>query len=488
MKTNKGNDCSNWFAIAIARALVVAGFLFALMPMARASSAFANIATNILNSWSFYDNTNWTSDNGYAPVSFTNLDWSYLGNGSSLVVNSTNPAWLQFNVAETNGATNLTIDVGTVMFWFAPSWSSTGAGGTGPGEYGRLIEVGGYTPDSSFGWWSVYVDDVGDNIYFSAQTNDLSSNAVTYLSAPISWATNYFHFVALTYSSTNTTLYLDGALATNGPPLMVYPGPEVLTNGFFIGSDSNGVLQANGLFNSVMTFNASLDADTIQQIFDWQYWRYMISPLNTAMFVTSSISAAAATPVTPDVITGLGNLQYVGAAANCVTSTNVWITNVVASAAADGTMNITFTIEGGQSGLFYDVFAISPLPAPISSGYWTWQGQGTHCSIYTLTNMPNDSVFLILGTPLDTDGDGLTDAFEKLVSKTNPNVYDTDLDGIGDGWEVLLRMNPLTSDNAAPSSRINYGYTPADWLNQISGVKSGAVDLDNEGNVKTVSQ
>ena len=68
------------------------------------------------------------------------------------------------------------------MFWFAPGWSSTNAGGTGPGEWGRLIEVGSYTPDSSYGWWSIYVDDGGNNLYFSAQTNDFSSNVWTYLS------------------------------------------------------------------------------------------------------------------------------------------------------------------------------------------------------------------------------------------------------------------------------------------------------------------
>ena len=65
--------------------------------------------------------------------------------------------------------------------------------------------------------------------------------------------------MALTYSATNTALYLDGALATNGPALTIYPGPDVLTNGFYIGSDSNGVYQAQGLFNSVVTYNDPLD-------------------------------------------------------------------------------------------------------------------------------------------------------------------------------------------------------------------------------------
>ena len=195
----------------------------------------------------FADTNGWTSDYGYAPVSFTNLTSSDLGNGSALVVNSTSPAWLQFPVVETGGSANLTVNIGWVIFWFAPDWSSTNQGGAGPGEWGRLLEVGGYTPDSSFGLWSLYVDPAGENLYFSAQTNDYSGNFCTYVTAPIAWTTNYWHFIDCTYSATNTALYLDGMLATNGPPITNYPGPPALANGFFLGSDSNGIYQAQGM-------------------------------------------------------------------------------------------------------------------------------------------------------------------------------------------------------------------------------------------------
>jgi hypothetical protein len=403
-------------------------------------------------------------------------------------LDSTNLAWLQYNVYENDGTTNLTVNVGSVTFWFASSWSSTNQGGTGPGEWGRLFEVGSYTPDSSYGLWSIYVDDVGANIYFSTQTNDLSSNLTTYVSAPIAWTTNYFHFVVLTYSATNTALYLDGGLAATGPPITIYPGSNVLAKGFFIGSDSNGVYQAHGMFNSVYDYNVPLDADTIQEIFNYDYGYYMTSPWNMAMM--SHIYSADSSPstTTPNVITGQGNLQWVTNAPNCSYSTNIWITNVVATAAGDGTMSVTFTIEGGADGAFYDVFGNSVLSFGPNGFPWAWLGQGLHCNTYTLAGLPNTACFLILGTPLDTDGDGLTDAYEKLVSKTDPNNPDTDGDGIPDGWSVLLGLNPLTNISTQPSSRSNYGYTLADWLNQVSGIKSGTVGLDNEGNVQSVSQ
>ena len=474
-------------------ALIVAGILFC------AASSWAQFLppggkfgpTNTpLDSWSFRDSTGWTNDNGYTPVSFTNLNYSNLGNGSSLVVDTNLPAWLQYNVFENDGTTNLTVDSGTVMFWFAPNWSSTNdaAGGLGPQEYGRLFEVGSYTSDSSYGWWSIFVDDGGNNIYFAAQTNDLSSSITTYLSAPIDWTTNYFHFVAVTYSPTNTALYLDGEFVTNGAPMTVYPGANVLANGFYIGSDSNGVLQAHGLFNTVETFNYPLSADDIQKNFNYGYTWYQISPWNTAMFNIVSAPSSPSTSATPDVITGAGYLQWVGSVTpNYSTNANiVWITNVT-STMVSGTNFVTFTIQGGLAGYFYDVFATAALTSPMTNGVWYWMGQGNSGNTYTLPIVSQD-VFLILGTPQNADGDGLTDAYELLVSHTDPNNAYSNLDGILDGWDVLLGLNPQTANFTSPSKRANYGYTTADWLNGISGIRSGTITTDNEGNVQSVSQ
>ena len=483
--------------VALAPALTISLVIFALLPAVQAVSISPGSGGGgsappyvLFDSWSFRDNTNWTSDKGYAPVAFTNLDYSYLGNGSSLVVDSPGSALLKYNVVENDGTTNLTVDSGSLLFWFAPSWSGTNQGGNGPGQWGRLFEVGSYTPDSSCGWWSLYVDPEGNNIYFSTQTNDLSSNLCTYLSAPIAWTTNYFHFVALTYSATNTALYLDGVLATNGPPLTNYPGPDVLANGLFIGSDSNGVNQAAGLFNTVQTFSAPIPADAIQQAFNWNYSLYMINPANRAMFHLSSANSSPSTSSTPNVITGQGNLQIIGGVPVCVpTTTNqVWITNITASVANDGTMTVTFAIEGGLDGFYYDVFVGTSLTSPLGNAYWTWQGQGPHCLVYSMTGLPQGTVFIVLGTPQDTDGDGLTDAYENLVSHTNPDNPDSDGDGIPDGWSVLLGVNPLNGIGTQTSARANYGYTTADWLNQVSGVRSGSVNLDSEGNVLSVSQ
>jgi hypothetical protein len=448
MKITKGvKSFPHTFNRVLARALIVAGFLFALTPRSHAVSMGPGPGgTNFgpayiaLDSWAFsQNNTNWTSNKGYAPVSFTNLAYSPLGDWESLVVNSTNPAWLQYNVKETNGATNLTVDAGSVMFWFAPSWSGTNQGGTGPGEYGRLLEAGAYTTNSSFGWWSLYVDPAGANLYFSAQTNDSSGTVTTYLVVPIAWTTNYFHFVALTYCATNTALYLDGVLATNGPPLTVYPGQDVLANGFFIGSDSNGIYQAQGLFNNVVTYNVPLDAGTIQSTFNQEYGVYTINPYNTAMVkMISADSSPSFTANSYSAITGAGYLQWV-ANADVPYGSNacdVWITSTMATTPSNGVTSMTFTIAGGLDYSAYDAFVTGYLQTPLTDSIWVWLGQGFRGNTYTV-NIPSVNAFLILGTPWDSNGDGITDTYSRLVAHIDPDApAQSDAYGVPYAWYI----------------------------------------------------
>ena len=386
-----------------------------------------------LDSWSFQlikDWQDWRSDQGYYPISFANLAFSDLGNGYSLVVDTNVPAWLQFHVVENDGTTNLAVNEGSVTFWYAPgSWSSTNAGGTGPGDWASLIDVGEWTTNASYGYWGLAVDPPGSNLWFLAQNG---SGASYSLSAPISWTTNYFHFVALTYSSTNVSLYLDGQLATNDPGgLSVLPGPTVLANGFFIGSDTNGLVQAQGLFNSIFAYDAPLDSDTIQGTYESEIGNYVLNPFNVGM----NLSSGPFSPSTNgsqngfEVISGSGNLQWLGSASGCMSSPNVWIGSPSYTPTGTNTGTLTFSIMGGTSGWSYDVFATTAFVSPITNANWTWMGQGNPCNIYALPNLPKGTVLLILGTPQDYSGDGLTDAYELLVAKINP--YGSQFDGYG---------------------------------------------------------
>lgn len=397
-----------------------------------------------LDYWSFWNTNTWASDRGYAPISFTNLDSSWLGNWTALRLDQTNAAWLRYQVVEADGTNHLKLDRGCVLFWFAPGWSGTNVGGNGPGHWGRLLEVGSYTTNASYGWWSILVDPAGANVYFCAQTNGAET---TYLAAPIEWTTNYWHQLALNYSATNTALYVDGVLATNGPGVTLWPGPDVLTNGFFIGSDSTGTAQARGMFDDLATYAEPLAAGLIKGYFNVDSFVYYMNPANLANLLGSAESSPTYGPQF-NAVTGMGSLTAVGTnSVGCFEHERVWFTNVVATPVAGGKMNVTFTVAGGTNAARYDVFANSILLPAASTGAWAWMGQGYHCSTYTVPNLPGTAAFLVLGTPRDGDFDGLTDAYENLVSKTDPTDSDTDGDGVLDGWEVAFGLAPKNQDS-----------------------------------------
>lgn len=410
-----------------------------------------------LNSWTFGDTNTWNSDYGYAPIAFTNLTSSSMGDiigGYSLSLDSADPAWLRYNVQEGDGSTNLPVEAGTLSLWFAPSWGSatTNQNGSGPGDWGRLLEVGAYTTNADYGWWSLLFDSGGTNIYFMSQTNSADAATVTHLSAPIDWATNVWHNIVLTYSSTNTALYLDGQLAASGAGISVFPGPEVLANGFGIGSDASGLVQAHGMFDDIFTYDFPLDADAVGSIYYFLEGYFSINIFN----VQARISSAPSAPPGPTVfnaISGPGFLQSMGAASSCVTNSEIWITNVTVAITGTGTNlteNCTFTIAGGLDLVPYDVFATAVLAQSDIAYGWAWLGQGYHCNIYSMTNLPLASAYLILGKPLDSDMDGLSDAYERLVSKTDPYNADSDGDGLSDYYEVIFGLPPTTA-NSTPS-------------------------------------
>ncbi len=390
-----------------------------------------------LMGWSFVDTNTWVSDLGYAPVSFTNLAVSNWGDGpASAVVDSTNAAWLQYHVTENDGTTNLMVNRGSVILWFAPRWSGTNAGGNGPGNWGRLLEVGSV---NSNGWWSLYVDPAGANVYFSVQTN--GGPAVTYLSAPIEWKTNRWHNLALSYTPTNSLLYLDGSLAASGIGLTNFPGPAVLANGFFLGSDRTGNNQAHGMFDDLYTYDYPVSHSVVIGDYMSGSLAFLINPQNPANLGSSPPDAPA--PVFRAVM-GAGDLQWQGMEGGCTTGTNVFIKNPTA-VPGGGAMIVSLTISGGLAGGLYDVFAAGALDSPLNNVPWSWLGQGINCGIYSF-HILNSAAFFILGTPLDSDEDGLTDAYELLVSHTDPHNPDSDGDGWMDGEEVLNGTDPNVAD------------------------------------------
>jgi hypothetical protein len=213
-----------------------------------------------LGYWTFNDTNTWAGQGGQLPLMANNLVGIPSWSSNAVLVDSASPALLAFNVVETNGNTNITCQTGSVMFWFKPDWSSADQGGTGPGASGRLIEMGSYSPDFTNGWWSLYFNPEGTQILFATSTN---GGGMTNLIASISWISNEWCQIALTYSPDGSALYVDGGSPTgwptrNGSGVAYFPNADELANGFRIGSDQNGNNQAGGAFDELETFNYPL--------------------------------------------------------------------------------------------------------------------------------------------------------------------------------------------------------------------------------------
>ena len=137
-----------------------------------------------------------------------------------------------------------------------------------------------------------------------------------------------------------------------------------------------------------------------------------------------------------------------GYSSTCSYDTNIWISNLSTTRATNGTVSMTFTIQGGADGVPYDVFANSILSSGTNGIPWAWMGQGYHCNTYTLANLSSSICFLRLGTPQDTSGMGLTDAYEWLVLHISPYGSQTDAYGVPYAWYAMngLSIGSATQD------------------------------------------
>lgn len=217
--------------------------------------------SNRLGYWRF-DNTNsWVGEAGQLPLQVSNLVGVASWDTNAVRINATNLALLKYRDVEANGNANINLRNGTIRFWFKPDWSSSNAFGSGPGVSSRLIEVGNYSPSYTNGWWSLYLSSDGNQVSFGSSTN--GSGRIN-LAASTALTSNQWNQFVLTYTATNSVLYLNGTAVTNGLGTAYYPKLTERSFGFRVGSDVNGGNQAKGTFDNLETFNYPLDAGTVQ--------------------------------------------------------------------------------------------------------------------------------------------------------------------------------------------------------------------------------
>ncbi len=200
-----------------------------------------------LGSWLFDNTTTWQGLKGQTPLLFSNVVGVIGVNSNGVGIDTTNSAILVYRDTEPGAnVANINCRQGTLSFWFSPDWNSGTNGGPQRGE-SRLMEFG--TKGTPNGCWGIYINNRGTNIYFCTQTNTAAA-PTTNLYASINWLSNYWHFVTITYTPTNSFLYIDALLVTNGAGVTGWPSLSTRTNGFCIGGSRGGTNLACGRFDN----------------------------------------------------------------------------------------------------------------------------------------------------------------------------------------------------------------------------------------------
>lgn len=347
------------------------------------------------------------------------------------------------------GKANLGHRQGCVRFWFAPSWSS----GTGPGQVARLAEWI-VTDGTEVGTlWALSVNEAGTVI-------SLGSQGAEVLRAEINWSAGGWHQVALSYSEHGTEIVVDGALVATGAGLLAV---EPKISGLVIGSDWQGMSVAGGTFDEVLCFAEPMSAEDVA-------FNYRALSRTAAMGPVTK-EEQAATFFRQKMATFEGIVAYRWSTNNpCPTNGPLHLTNMVCVLESNDMVTVEIDVAGPDwtNGLPYDVFSTTNLAgATTTNGAWWWVTNTFSCSTVVLSNQSWLPTLYILGTPQDDDGDGLTSAFENLVTRTDPMDADTDNDSIPDGWEWRHGLNPHDAADAADDP-------DGDWLTNAQEYTNGS--------------
>jgi hypothetical protein len=397
---------------------------------------------------------------------------------------------------------------GSVRVWYRPDFSSGNGTVGGLGRPATLMSLVTTDGNVAAAWWSLVVSSDRKTIQLVCEQ---AEGAAGCLSADVQLNAGEWHLLTLGYTATNSVLYVNDEVAAVGEGLPRVPVGLWAQTGLVLGSRADGSESAAGLFEELTVFSGrNRTRERLGQAFGigegWDvvtHYAVLKPAADRGPISEMELSAMAGrkgSPLTPALSPSDGEREFegegeggggmmlmMGGSVECVTNAPSYITNLTAEWITNQGWTVTFEVQGTNSPV--DIFGATNLwGVRWTNAPWVWLERGPSCAWYQYTNQAVTNTFYVLGTTNDTDGEGLTDAYELLVSRTLINNADTDGDGISDYDEVVLGMNPLDLNEIAQSaSRINFQYNANGWLTNGFGMWSKAIVLDVEGNIQGVT-
>lgn len=212
-----------------------------------ARGSYRVIANGRLAYWKF--NGSWTGEGGQVPNAKSGISNPTGWNDAALSIDGTG-SYIRYPAKEPDGFPNIARNTGTVRFWFKPT-AVTGATRS-------LVDISGAA-------WNLHLNSSGKV--------ELSTTGVL-VTHPTVLTANQWYFVAVTYSSTSSTIYLgylngSGTLtmtSTTGGAAVVNSNSTL--NGFAIGNNySTSSSTAPGLYDEFETFNYVISSGTMSSDF-----------------------------------------------------------------------------------------------------------------------------------------------------------------------------------------------------------------------------
>jgi len=223
----------------------------------------ASHAATRLGHWTF-ETPDFVAAHGAAPVEVANIGWSSGQIGQSAEAHLPGPTMLKYRDAEPNGDANVNLRRGTIRLWIRPCWTTVSLGGSGPGAWVRLVEVGEWTEDGSHGDWQLALNPDGDQIRWWA--DDGEGHVATTAYDGIQWREGQWHQIAVAYDETTVRIFVDGAeVACHfGSPAVFYPDRTIRgTAGLAFGSTRDAMASGGVRLDEIETFNYPLESAAV---------------------------------------------------------------------------------------------------------------------------------------------------------------------------------------------------------------------------------